>query len=152
MKKLLLAALIATVTATTAHAGLTATLTKPRPAVTVSNQMGSNITGYVRAREFAMRFTRVIKRDGPNTYTIGREDEPDARRLRVEGGSRKAWASVTGTSRTLVRLPRGVKVDSRGLLLPPSVLVHMGCRVKAESASSLRVTCDGVTYSLARYR
>ena len=148
----LLAALLIAAAATTAHAGLTVKLTKPARTTVITAQAGAGIAGYVRAREFAMRFTRVIKRDGPNTYTIGREDEPDARRLRVEGGSRTAWAVVNNTSRTRVRLPRGVKVDSRGLLLPPSVLVYMGCGVKAESASSLRVSCDGVSYSLARYR
>jgi hypothetical protein len=148
--KTFLAALLIAVTATTAQAGLTYTITKPVKVSTVNMQ--ASMTGYVRAREFAMRFTRVIKRDGPNTYTIGREDEPNARRLRVEGGSRTAWAVVKGTSRTKVLLPRGVKVDARGLLLPPSVLVYMGCGVKAESATGLRVSCDGVTYSLARYR
>ena len=118
------------------------------------NAFAQGLTGYVRAREFSMRFANVISTRDEITFTIGREDDPTAIRLRVKAGSSVGFTvnPVTKVTRK-VTFSRGVKVDSRGLLLPIEGLRSLGCtfRPNAITRTSVRTTCDGKTYNLQRY-
>lgn len=109
------------------------------------SSFASGLDGYIRAREYALRFTNVISTNG-TTYTIGREDDK-ARRLTVTPGSRVA----TADGRT-VTLDRGVKVDNRGLLIPPTALRYLGCSVAMKGTAEVNVTCDGSSYALQHFK
>ena len=100
-----------------------------------------------------MRFANVISTGDEINFTIGREDDPTAIRLRVKAGSSVGYTvnPVTKVTRK-VAFSRGVKVDSRGLLLPIEALRALGCNAPtAITRTSLRATCDGKTYTLQRY-
>jgi hypothetical protein len=127
----------------------------------------SSLNGYVRAREFVMRFANVISSKDEITYTIGRDDRQSAKRsikpgeiiprLQVKSGSRRAYVmqmrGSTILSKKVLFLERGVKVDGmHGLLIPPRALRSLGCTVGTASSRAVRVTCDGVTYNLAMYQ
>lgn len=108
------------------------------------SSFASGLDGYIRAREYALRFTNVISNVGL-TYTIGREDDT-AKRLTVTSGSRTAIANGK-----TVTLDRGAKVDLRGLLIPPNALRYLGCTVWAvqnKGQPEVRTTCDGKSYDL----
>ncbi len=109
------------------------------------SSFASGLDGYVRAREFATRFANVISDNGNGTYTIGREDDK-ARRLTVTPGSRLA---LVGTRK--VTLDRGVKVDVRGLLIPPTALRYLGCSIAAKGTGEVMVKCDGTSYAIQRF-
>jgi hypothetical protein len=126
----------------------------------------SSLNGYVRAREFVMRFANVISSRDEITYLIGRDDRQTAKRsikpgeiiprLQVKSGSRRAYVmqmrGSTVLSKRVLFLERGVKVDGmHGLLIPPRALRSLGCTVGTASSKAVRVTCDGVTYNLAVY-
>ena len=101
---------------------------------------------YVRAREFASRFTNVISVQGL-TYTIGRNNA-DPMRLTVVSGSRDAY--IGGIGGRKIKLERAAKVDLRGLLIPASALKLLGCRV-AEQGKEILTTCNGKSYGLQRF-
>ncbi len=105
-----------------------------------------SLTDYIRAREFALRFTNVISSQG-TTYTIGRNNE-DPKRLTVVSGSRDAY--VGGVNGQRVKLDRGARVDNRGLLIPASALQLLGCSVALQGKDIL-ATCDGKSYPLQRF-
>ena len=84
----------------------------------LSSLAESGLTDYIRAREYASRFANVIAVQGL-TYTIGRNNA-DPKRLTVVSGSRDAF--IGGIGGRKVKLDRGAKVDSRGLLIPASAL------------------------------
>ncbi len=119
-----------------------------------SSASAQALTGYVRAREFSMRFANVISTRDEITFTIGREDDPTAIRLRVKAGSSVGYTinPVTKVTRR-VAFTRGVKVDTRGLLLPVEALRSLGCSIPKATITRtrLRATCDGKTYNLQRY-
>lgn len=119
-----------------------------------SSASAQGLTGYVRAREFSMRFANVISTHDEITFTIGREDDPTAIRLRVKAGSSVGFTlnPVTHVTR-MVRFTRGVKVDGRGLLLPIEALRSLDCtfRPTATTRTTVRATCNGKTYNLQRY-
>jgi hypothetical protein len=109
-------------------------------------------TGYVRAREFSMRFSNVISSRDQITFTIGREDKPNALRLQVKAGSYVGYMVDRRDFKTSrMVFSRGVKVDDRGLLLPVEALRGLGCRVWPYSSTQVRVVCDGKSYRLQRY-
>jgi hypothetical protein len=127
----------------------------------------SSLNGYIRAREFVMRFANVISSRDEITYTIGRDDRQTAKRsikpgeliprLEVKSGSRRAYViqmrGSTILSKRVLFLERGVKVDgTHGLLIPPRALRSLGCTVGTASSKAVRVTCDGVTYNLEMYK
>jgi hypothetical protein len=114
---------------------------------TASSLAQSNLSNYIRAREFALRFANVIAVNGLN-YTIGRNND-DPKRLMVTSGSRDAY--VGGAGGQLVRLSRAAKVDNRGLLIPANALRYLGCTVATQAASIL-VTCDGKSYALQAFK
>jgi hypothetical protein len=100
-----------------------------------------------------MRFANVISTRDEITFTIGREDDPTAIRLRVKAGSSVGYTinPVTKLTRK-VTFSRGVKVDTRGLLLPIEALRSLGCVPPTSiTRTTLRATCDGKTYTLQRY-
>jgi hypothetical protein len=118
-----------------------------------SNTSARGATQYVRAREFSMRFANVISTRDEITFTIGREDDPTAIRLRVKAGSNIGYTinPVTKVTRR-VTFSRGVKVDTRGLLLPIEALSSLGCvSMTAITPTTLRASCDGKTYNLQHY-
>jgi hypothetical protein len=130
-------------------------------------EAASSLNGYIRAREFVMRFANVISSRDEITYTIGRDDRQTAKRsvkrgeviprLEVKSGSRRAYVMQMRGSKMLSKkvlyLERGVKVDGmHGLLIPPRALRSLGCTVGTASSKVVRVTCDGVTYNLAMYK
>ena len=112
----------------------------------LSSLAQSSLTDYIRAREFALRFTNVIAVQGL-TYTIGR-DNADPKRLTVVSGSRDAF--IGGIGGRKVRLDRGAKVDNRGLLIPATALKFLECAVKLRGADIL-ATCNGKSYPLQRF-
>jgi hypothetical protein len=127
----------------------------------------SSLNGYIRAREFVLRFANIISSTDEITYTIGRDDRQNTKRsikpgeiiprLQVKSGSRRAYVmqmrGKTMLSKKVVFLERGVKVDgAHGLLIPPRALRSLGCTVGTASSKAVRVTCDGVTYDLAMYK
>jgi hypothetical protein len=119
-----------------------------------SSTSAQGLRGYVRAREFSMRFANVISTRDEITFTIGREDDPTAIRLRVKAGSSIGYTvnPVTKVTRR-VAFTRGVKVDTRGLLLPIEALRSLGCTIPQTTITrtSVRATCDGKTFKLQRY-
>jgi hypothetical protein len=139
-------------------------------ALTIANvptEAKSSLNGYVRAREFVMRFANIISSKDEITYTIGRDDRQSAKRsikpgeviprLEVKSGSRRAYVmrmrDGVMISKRVLNLERGVKVDgTHGLLIPPRALRSLGCTVGTASSKAVRVTCDGVTYNLAMYQ
>ena len=112
----------------------------------LSSLAAGSLTDYVRAREYASRFANVIAVQGL-TYTIGRNNA-DPKRLTVVSGSRDAF--IGGIGGRKVRLDRGAKVDSRGLLIPASALKYLECAVKLQGANVL-TTCNGRSYPLQRF-
>ena len=138
----------------TKRASLLALLALVFASLWFSSASAQVLTGYVRAREFSMRFANVISTRDEITFTIGREDDPTAIRLRVKAGSSIGYTvnPVTKITRK-VAFTRGVKVDTRGLLLPVEALRFLGCTIPktAFTRTSLRATCDGKTYNLQRY-
>jgi hypothetical protein len=126
----------------------------------------SSLNGYIRAREFVLRFANIISSTDEITYTIGRDDRQNTKRsikpgeviprLQVKSGSRRAYVmqmrGKTVLSKKVLFLERGVKVDGmHGLLIPPRALRSLGCTVGTASSQAVRVTCDGVTYNLQVY-
>ena len=126
----------------------------------------SSLNGYIRAREFVLRFANIISSTDEITYTIGRDDRQSTKRsikpgeiiprLQVKSGSRRAYVmqmrGKTMLSKRVLFLERGVKVDGlHGLLIPPRALRSLGCTVGTASSQAVRVTCDGVTYNLQVY-
>ncbi len=126
----------------------------------------SSLNGYIRAREFVLRFANIISSTDEITYTIGRDDRQSTKRsikpgeiiprLQVKSGSRRAYVmqmrGKTTLSKRVLFLERGVKVDGlHGLLIPPRALRSLGCTVGTASSQAVRVTCDGVTYNLQVY-
>ena len=126
----------------------------------------SSLNGYIRAREFVLRFANIISSTDEITYTIGRDDRQSSKRsikpgeiiprLQVKSGSRRAYVmqmrGKTMLSKRVLFLERGVKVDGlHGLLIPPRALRSLGCTVGTASSQAVRVTCDGVTYNLQVY-
>lgn len=101
-----------------------------------------------------MRFANVISTRDEINFTIGREDDPTAIRLRVKAGSSVGFTfnPVTKLTRK-VAFSRGVKVDTRGLLLPVEALRSLGCtfRPTATTRTTVSATCGGKTYNLQRY-
>jgi hypothetical protein len=135
-------------------------------ATAVPTEAKSSLNGYIRAREFVMRFANIISSTDEITYTIGRDDRQTAKRsikpgeiiprLQVKSGSRRAYvmqmSGKTMLSKKVLFLERGVKVDGmHGLLIPPRALRSLGCTVGTASSKAVRVTCDGVTYNLEMY-
>ena len=133
----------------------------------IPTEAKSSLNGYVRAREFVLRFANIISSKDEITYTIGRDDRQTAKRsikpgeiiprLQVKSGSRRAYVmqmrGKTMLSKRVLFLERGVKVDgTHGLLIPPRALRSLGCTVGTASSKAVRVTCDGVTYNLAMYK
>ena len=61
----------------------------------------SSLNGYIRAREFVLRFANIISSTDEITYTIGRDDRQSSKRsikpgeiiprLQVKSGSRRAY-------------------------------------------------------------
>jgi hypothetical protein len=136
-------------------------------ALSFPTEAKSSLNGYVRAREFVMRFANIISSKDEITYTIGRDDRQTAKRsikpgeiiprLQVKSGSRRAYvmqmSGSTVLSKRVLFLERGVKVDgTHGLLIPPRALRSLGCTVGTASSKAVRVTCDGVTYNLEMYK
>jgi hypothetical protein len=119
-----------------------------------SSTSAQGASEYVRAREFSMRFANVISSHDEIHFTIGREDDPTAIRLRVKAGSSvgSTLNPVTKVTRKIT-FTRGVKVDTRGLLLPIEALRSLGCTFQPNASSSptIRTTCDGKTYTLTHY-
>ena len=126
----------------------------------------SSLNGYIRAREFVLRFANIISSTDEITYTLGRDDRQSSKRsikpgeiiprLQVKSGSRRAYVmqmrGKTMLSKRVLFLERGVKVDGlHGLLIPPRALRSLGCTVGTASSQAVRVTCDGVTYNLQVY-
>ena len=135
--------------------------------LSIPTEAKSSLNGYIRAREFVMRFANIISSKDEITYTIGRDDRQSAKRsikpgeviprLEVTSGSRRAYVmrmrDGVMISKRVLNLERGVKVDGlHGLLIPPRVLRSLGCTVGTASSKAVRVTCDGVTYNLAMYK
>jgi hypothetical protein len=112
----------------------------------LSSLAAGSLSDYIRAREYALRFTNVIAVQGL-TYTIGR-DNSDPKRLTVVSGSRDAF--IGGIGGRKVKLDRGAKVDNRGLLIPASALKFLECAVKVQGAEVL-TTCNGKSYPLQRF-
>ena len=112
----------------------------------VSSIAAGNLTDYIRAREYALRFANVIAVQGL-TYTIGR-DNADPKRLTVVSGSRDAF--IGGIGGRKIKLDRGAKVDNRGLLIPASALKFLECAVKLQGANVLTI-CNGRSYPLQRF-
>ncbi len=109
-----------------------------------------NIAGYIRAREFALRFTNVIGTTDQRTFTIGREGE-HARRLIVTAGSRYARIMTGSRLERRILLERAVKVDLRGLLIPPSAVRWLGCTAYSANRDTVQVGCDKTIYGLQRF-
>jgi hypothetical protein len=112
----------------------------------ISSSSAADLSDYIRAREFALRFANIISAQG-TTYTMGRNNQ-DPRRLTVVVGSRDAYVGGLGGQR--VKLERGAKVDARGLLIPASALRYLECTLRDQSKDIL-VTCDGKSYPLQRF-
>jgi hypothetical protein len=120
----------------------------------------SSLNGYIRAREFVMRFANIISSKDEITYTTAKRSIKPGEiipRLQVKSGSRRAYVmqmrGSTILSKKVLFLERGVKVDGmHGLLIPPRALRSLGCTVGTASSKAVRVTCDGVTYNLEMYK
>jgi hypothetical protein len=111
-----------------------------------TSSFAAGLSDYIRAREFASRFTNVISVQGL-TYTIGRNNA-DPARLTVVSGSRDAY--IGGIGGRKIKLDRAAKVDIRGLLIPASALKLLGCSV-AEKGKEILTTCNGKSYGLQRF-
>ena len=115
--------------------------------IVATSSLAGGLSDYIRAREFALRFTNVISVQGL-TYTIGRNNA-DPTRLTVVSGSRDAY--IGGIGGRKIKLDRAAKVDFRGLLIPASALKLLGCSV-AEQGKEILTVCNGKSYGLQRFQ
>ncbi len=107
----------------------------------------ANPDGYVRVREFAVRFGNVISQEA-GKYVIGVEFGGKSQRLTFFPNSRRAI--LNGKT---VQLERATKVENKlVLLVPPSSLKLLGCSVQDQSPSKVLVQCAKTKYALNRYK
>jgi hypothetical protein len=106
----------------------------------------ANLDGYIRIREFAVRFGNVISQES-NKYVVGVEFGGKSQRMTFFPNSKKAI--INGKT---VQLERATKVQSSAVLLvPPSALKLLGCGVQDESPQKIFVQCANTKYALTRY-